>query len=185
MKIYLAWCRRCCSTSRLGRCARSPSRLRSGCLICPMFRLSPIRLPGYEMGSWQAAFAPGGTPKDVVAKINGEIVRMLQTPDVRERIAREGADPVGSTPDEFAKRLASEMEKVGEGGQGDGDDCELTRGHGRRVKNSRSPEFRPSGRASPSGACRSDRATSPMCLAQAAVARAAVRRDTSCSSVKP
>src|SRR5262249_631097 len=67
--------------------------------------------PGYEMNSWQAAFAPGGTPKNVVAKINGEIVRMLQTPEVRERIAREGADPVGSTPEEFTRRLASEMEK--------------------------------------------------------------------------
>jgi tripartite-type tricarboxylate transporter receptor subunit TctC len=67
--------------------------------------------PAYEMNSWQAAFAPAGTPKDVVTKINDEIVRMLRTPEVRERMAREGADPVGSTPKEFAKRLASELAK--------------------------------------------------------------------------
>ena len=67
--------------------------------------------PAYEMNSWQAAFAPAGTPKDVVTKINGEIVRMLRMPEVRERMAREGADPVGSTPEEFAKRLASELVK--------------------------------------------------------------------------
>ena len=67
--------------------------------------------PAYEMNSWQAAFAPAGTPKDVVTKINGEIVRMLRTPEVRERMAREGADPVGSTPEEFTKRLAGELAK--------------------------------------------------------------------------
>jgi tripartite-type tricarboxylate transporter receptor subunit TctC len=67
--------------------------------------------PAYEMNSWQAAFAPAGTPKDVVTKINGEIVRMLRTPEARERMAREGADPVGNTPEELAKRLASEVAK--------------------------------------------------------------------------
>jgi tripartite-type tricarboxylate transporter receptor subunit TctC len=67
--------------------------------------------PDYEMNSWQAAFAPAGTPKDVVTKINTEIVRMLRTPEVRDRIALEGADPVGSTPEEFSRRLASEMAK--------------------------------------------------------------------------
>ncbi len=67
--------------------------------------------PAYEMNSWQAVFAPAVTPKDVVTKINAEIVRMLKTPEVRDRMALEGADPVGSTPEEFTKRLASEMAK--------------------------------------------------------------------------
>ena len=48
---------------------------------------------------------------DVVTKINGEIVRMLRMPEVRERMAREGADPVGSTSEAFSKRLASEFAK--------------------------------------------------------------------------
>ena len=67
--------------------------------------------PGYEISSWQAVLAPGGTPKDIVAKINGELVRMLNSPEVRRRITLEGADPVGSTPDQFAERVKSEIAK--------------------------------------------------------------------------
>jgi tripartite-type tricarboxylate transporter receptor subunit TctC len=67
--------------------------------------------PGYEINSWQGVFAPAGTPQDVILKINGEIVRMLRAPDVRERMSHEGADPVGSTPEEFSKRVASELAK--------------------------------------------------------------------------
>ena len=67
--------------------------------------------PGYEINSWQGVFAPGGTPKNVVTKINGEIVRMLKAPEVRARMALEGADPVGSTPEEFSARVVSELAK--------------------------------------------------------------------------
>jgi len=67
--------------------------------------------PGYEISSWQAMFAPAGTPKDVVAKINGELVRMLHMPEVAARISHEGADPVGSSPDAFAERVKSEIAK--------------------------------------------------------------------------
>ena len=66
---------------------------------------------GYEISSWQGAWAPAGTPKDVVAKINGELVRMLAVPEIRARIKREGADPVGSTPEAFAQRVSSEIAK--------------------------------------------------------------------------
>jgi tripartite-type tricarboxylate transporter receptor subunit TctC len=67
--------------------------------------------PGYEINSWQGVFAPAGTPQDVILKINGEIVRMLRTPEVRERMSHEGADPVGSTPEEFSRRVSSELVK--------------------------------------------------------------------------
>jgi tripartite-type tricarboxylate transporter receptor subunit TctC len=67
--------------------------------------------PGYEINSWQAVFAPSGTPKEIVNKINAEIVQMLASPEVRERISREGADPVGSTPEQFAVRVKSEIDK--------------------------------------------------------------------------
>ena len=67
--------------------------------------------PGYEISSWQGVFAPAGTPKEVIAKINGELVRLVRTPEVRERMAREGADPVGSTPVEFEARVRSELDK--------------------------------------------------------------------------
>jgi tripartite-type tricarboxylate transporter receptor subunit TctC len=67
--------------------------------------------PGYELNSWQAVFAPAGTRKDIVGKISGELMQMLKMPDVRQRMSQEGADPVGSTPEEFSKRLASEIAK--------------------------------------------------------------------------
>jgi len=67
--------------------------------------------PGYEITSWQGVFAPAGTPRDVITKINGELSELLKTPAMRQRMATEGADAVGSTPDEFARRVASEIIK--------------------------------------------------------------------------
>ena len=67
--------------------------------------------PAYEISSWQGVFAPAGTRPDVVAKINSELLALLKTPAMRERMAREGADPVGSTPQQFSQRVASEVEK--------------------------------------------------------------------------
>jgi len=67
--------------------------------------------PAYEISSWQGVFAPGGTRKDIVAKINGELVRMVNTPEVRQRMSQEGADPIASSPEEFSARLASEFVK--------------------------------------------------------------------------
>jgi tripartite-type tricarboxylate transporter receptor subunit TctC len=67
--------------------------------------------PAYEISSWQGVFAPAATRPDVVAKINSELLALLKTPAMRERMAREGADPVGSTPQQFSQRVASEVEK--------------------------------------------------------------------------
>ena len=73
--------------------------------------IAELGFPGYEISSWQGVFAPAGTPKDVVGKINGELVRMLNVPEIRRRISQEGADPVGSTPDAFATRVKNEITK--------------------------------------------------------------------------
>jgi tripartite-type tricarboxylate transporter receptor subunit TctC len=73
--------------------------------------IAELGFPGYEISSWQGVFAPAGTPKDVVLKINGELVRMLKVPEVHGRISQEGADPVGSTPEAFAQRVKSEITK--------------------------------------------------------------------------
>lgn len=67
--------------------------------------------PSYEISSWQGLFAPAATPPSVVAKINGEMVELLKTPAMRERMAREGADPVGSSPQQFGERVKSEVDK--------------------------------------------------------------------------
>ena len=67
--------------------------------------------PTYEISSWQGVLAPAGTPPAVIAKVNRELVELIKTPAMRERMAREGADPVGSTPQQFGERVKSEVDK--------------------------------------------------------------------------
>jgi tripartite-type tricarboxylate transporter receptor subunit TctC len=73
--------------------------------------IAELGFPTYEITSWQGVFAPAGTPADVVSKLNGELVQMVHTPEVRARMSREGADPVGNTPEQFGARVKSEIEK--------------------------------------------------------------------------
>jgi tripartite-type tricarboxylate transporter receptor subunit TctC len=68
---------------------------------------------GYEAGSWYGILVPAGTPRDVVQRLNAEVVRAVKQPDVRERLASEGADPIGSTPEEFAAHIKVEMTRLG------------------------------------------------------------------------
>ena len=68
-------------------------------------------LPGYEVYEWNAFFAPAGTPADIIDRMQRETARALATPEVRERLAALGAEPVGGTPAELEKFRRSEMEK--------------------------------------------------------------------------
>lgn len=68
-------------------------------------------LPGYEATNAHGVLAPAGTPREVVAKLNTEIVRILNLPDVRERLTSIGAEPVGNTPEQFGEYLRSEIAK--------------------------------------------------------------------------
>ena len=68
-------------------------------------------LPGYEVINWYGVLAPAGTPRDIVAKLNGEIRRILSLPDVKERLAAQGAETITSTPQEFGAYIKSETEK--------------------------------------------------------------------------
>jgi len=68
-------------------------------------------LPGYESTQWYGVLAPAGTPREIVSKLHVEIARTLRLPDVKERLAADGAEPVGSSPDEFAALIKSEIEK--------------------------------------------------------------------------
>jgi len=69
-------------------------------------------VPGYDMTNWYGLLAPGGTPRPVVAKVQVEVARILKLPDLRERLNKEGATVVASSPDEFARFLKVEMEKA-------------------------------------------------------------------------
>jgi tripartite-type tricarboxylate transporter receptor subunit TctC len=70
-------------------------------------------LPGYEASAWYALFAPARTPKPIVDKLQAETSRILKLPDVRERLAFETIQPVGSTPAELTDFLKREIVKWG------------------------------------------------------------------------
>ena len=68
-------------------------------------------LPGYQSISWLALFAPAGAPKEIVNKVSAESVRILKLPDVKERLLAQGAEPIGSTPEQLAAILAADIAK--------------------------------------------------------------------------
>jgi tripartite-type tricarboxylate transporter receptor subunit TctC len=68
-------------------------------------------VPGYEHASWVGILAPAGTPPAVVAKLNGEIDRIVHQPDVREFFLRDGLEPDGGTAKEFATTIRAEVAK--------------------------------------------------------------------------
>jgi tripartite-type tricarboxylate transporter receptor subunit TctC len=70
-------------------------------------------VPGYEVIGWNAIFAVKGTPPEVVARIHTEVARILRMPEVRQQIGALGAEPIGSTPDELAAFLKTEMTRWG------------------------------------------------------------------------
>lgn len=72
--------------------------------------LAEAGVPGYEIGGTMGYVAPAGTPPEVVAKINGEMLRALNSADVRQRFAPLGIDIIGSTPAEFGQRMRSELQ---------------------------------------------------------------------------
>ncbi len=68
-------------------------------------------VPGFEARQWWGVFAPGKTPRPVVAKLNGEIHKILAAEDVKSRLAEEGAEPVVTTPEAFSAIVKSDIAK--------------------------------------------------------------------------
>ncbi len=68
-------------------------------------------LPGYEASVWYGVLAPNGTPRDIVAKLNTELNRIIGLPEVRERLAVLGADPIGGSPEAFGTLIRSSVAK--------------------------------------------------------------------------
>ena len=66
-------------------------------------------VPGYEATQWYGILAPAATPRDIVLKLNAEMVKALRQPDVRERLAADGTVPVGNTPEEFGAHIKTEI----------------------------------------------------------------------------
>lgn len=70
--------------------------------------LAEAGMPQFDRHTWFGMFAPAGTPPDIVARLQREIVAALQAPDLLERFATIGAEPVGSTPQQFVERIRSD-----------------------------------------------------------------------------
>ncbi|MEQ1775096.1 MAG: tripartite tricarboxylate transporter substrate binding protein [Burkholderiales bacterium] len=68
-------------------------------------------LPGYESISWLGVFAPAGTSRDIVTRLNTEIVRILGLPDVKERLLGQGAEPIANTSERFAAVQKADIAK--------------------------------------------------------------------------
>jgi tripartite-type tricarboxylate transporter receptor subunit TctC len=70
-------------------------------------------IPGYDIGAWIGYAAPPGTPREVTAKLAGEIAKAMQAPDLKERYVALGMDPAANTPDEMAAFMKSEQARYG------------------------------------------------------------------------
>ena len=68
-------------------------------------------VPGYEMDVWYGLFAPAGTPKDIIVKLNDEIVRHLAQPELKQRMFALGLEPAPMAAEKFAPYVQAEMAK--------------------------------------------------------------------------
>ncbi|HWI80746.1 tripartite tricarboxylate transporter substrate binding protein [Ramlibacter sp.] len=75
--------------------------------------LSETVLPGFDVGTWFGILAPAATPPDIVNKLNAEIVKIINTPEVRKQMLEMGSEPVGNTPAQMAAQIKTELDAFG------------------------------------------------------------------------
>jgi tripartite-type tricarboxylate transporter receptor subunit TctC len=73
--------------------------------------LQEAGVPGIAIGTWFGLLAPAATPKDVVTKLNAEVVKIIHTPEFKKQMFDIGAEPIGNKPEEMAKQIKEETEK--------------------------------------------------------------------------
>ncbi|MBI4189169.1 MAG: tripartite tricarboxylate transporter substrate binding protein [Betaproteobacteria bacterium] len=71
-------------------------------------------LTGFETSSWHGMLAPAGTSRDIITRLNSELANIIRMPDIRERFAKMGLEPITNTPEEFAAYIKAEIAKWGE-----------------------------------------------------------------------
>lgn len=76
--------------------------------------LAESGLPGYEIGSWQGVFAPAATPPDIVKRLNAEIVKIINMPEVQKKLLDLGAEPVANSSEDFTAFVKTEVVKWGD-----------------------------------------------------------------------
>jgi tripartite-type tricarboxylate transporter receptor subunit TctC len=73
--------------------------------------LAESGLKDFDLGTWFGVLAPAGTPQDIVTRLNTEMVKIINTPDFKKRMAEVGAEPIGNSPTEMAKQIKDDTEK--------------------------------------------------------------------------
>jgi len=68
-------------------------------------------LKGFQADAWNGLSAPARTPKDIVNRINADVAKVLQAPDIIDKFRNEGAEPASMTPEQFAAFVRSEIAK--------------------------------------------------------------------------
>ena len=68
-------------------------------------------MPGFDSVTWFGVLAPTGTPRDIINRLSTELRRIAQTKAVAEQLIAQGADPIGSTAEEFGARIKSDIAK--------------------------------------------------------------------------
>lgn len=76
--------------------------------------LADAGLPGFDVSIWLGVLAPAGTPADVIARLNGEIGKVMSDPEMKAQLAKSGIDPMFSTPQEFAATIKRDTAKWGQ-----------------------------------------------------------------------
>jgi tripartite-type tricarboxylate transporter receptor subunit TctC len=66
-------------------------------------------VPGYDANQWYGVLTQAAVPRDIVAKLHADIVKVLARPDIKERLAADGAEPVANTPEQFTAHIKSEI----------------------------------------------------------------------------
>lgn len=84
---------------------------KSRSLLLPDVPTVADTLPGYEVINWYGMVVPKATPRPVIARLHGAVAKVLRLPEIRENLVTQGADPVGSSPEEFAAFMQSESAK--------------------------------------------------------------------------
>ena len=96
-------------TGRLRALGVTSARRAAGAPDIPT--IAEAGVPGYEAVQWYGVLAPAGTPRPIVTRLHAQIVRVLQLPDIRQRFSTDGAEAVGSSPEEFATFIRAETAK--------------------------------------------------------------------------
>lgn len=73
--------------------------------------LDEAGLKGFNLGTWFGVLAPAATPKDIVTRLNTEMVKIIHSPDFRQRMADIGAEPIGNTPEQMAQQIKDDTER--------------------------------------------------------------------------